>query len=121
MGKVNIEGDPIAVALEYVANRNEQINRYRGSHGALFQSATRRVQLDFIEYCNMMSTRFADQFPNNWTVEDWAEFSVLDMPLMNRFLSAHNCRRLISNLAEWEGMSELSKTYLALLRMRLTP
>jgi hypothetical protein len=111
---------PISVAVEYLTARNDMIDRHRGAGGVLLGNASKPKQLTFIAMCNEFSTRFADEFPNDWNIQDWEAFSRLDMQDMTYTLRLH-AEQGIHALAQYEACSELAKTYLALLRMRMTP
>ena len=110
--------NPVAVALEYVAMRNEYIERYRGKGGALLGNAAKPTQLQFINMCNQFATRFSDEFPTRTGIEWWEVFSRLNLREMSDRLSLATLHVNTLTQNEWEGCSELAKTYLALLRMR---
>jgi hypothetical protein len=116
-----ITGDPVGVAREYLAYRDDQIARHRGQHGALMGNASRATHLQIIDAFNRFAARFANQFPNSWNEPEWEEFSRLDRLDMSVKLDLACDRITITNQAEWEGCSELAKTYLAILRQRQTP
>lgn len=115
------QGDPVRIAQEYIANRDSMIERHHGAGRSLLGNASRVTQLQFIQMCNAEATRFADQMPMDWNIDDWDRFSSLDIKGMtHEFRSLKLCEHEL-NLVEWEGCKELASTYLALLRMRMTP